>query len=297
MGNFIKPLPLPSPQPSPQVSPITPRPTDESIRRHEFGPLEETLPTPSGFFRSETDHCIVYREGIEASEDFLTTLENLHSNLMLDLAAFSPWDNNAKITLYLFRSQNAYHQVTGRPAWSGGASSVAHRTVYVYESDEMMSILAHEMTHVYFDGYFLDGHPDPLWLSEGLATAIQVDRGLSKPNWLPENLSILGRGGGFHFDDFMRVTNTAGANDDNVRLWYAQAYSVVRYLLRLQGHSSFFHFCQFLKAGDPLHTALYRAYGMPFNRVEALEYAWRSHLKSYRKGQPHTALAPNPYTD
>src|SRR5262249_21720538 len=155
-------------------------------------------------------------------QQILSTLETLHANLMLDLAAFSPWANDERITIYLFRSQGTYHRVTGRPAWSGGASSVSRRIIYLYESEEMLGILAHEMCHVYFDGYFLTGKADPLWLSEGLATFTQVERGLSTPNWLPENLRILGRGGGFHLTDLMRVTSTAGANDDNVRLWYTE---------------------------------------------------------------------------
>ena len=61
-----------------------------------------------------------------------------------------------------YRSQDTYRQVTGRPAWSGGASSVPKRRVYVYESDELPGILAHELCHIYYDGFYLDGRPDPL---------------------------------------------------------------------------------------------------------------------------------------
>ena len=78
----------------------------------------------------------------------------------------------------------------------------------------------------------------------------------------------------------MRVESTAGANDDNVRLWYTQAYSVVRFMIRAQWKSSFFRFCSHLRDGRPTAEALYRGYGMPFNRVKALEYAWRYDLKT-----------------
>lgn len=287
-GNFIKPLPVNTPPSTrPQTLP-RPVPVGQSIRRHEFGPMEEQ-PAPAGFVETDTRHFIVYSEGAAPSPAFVQTMENLHGNLMLDLAAFSPWANDDKVFIYLFRNQATYHQVTGRPAWSGGASSISKRKIYLYESDETIGIMAHEMCHIYFDGYFLGGASDPLWLSEGLATLIQVERGLATPNWLPENLETLRHGGGFRLYDLMRVTSTAGANDDNVRLWYTQSYSIVRFLLRLQGHAAFYHFCTYLRSGEPLRVALYHAYGMPYNRIQALEYAWRYNLKTHRLSRLHSA--------
>ena len=278
-GSFIKPIPpagMSSRTPVVRHHPAG----GASVRRHEYGSLPDDTSVPEGFFRVRTRHFVVLSEAEEPPQRFLETLENLHGNLMLDLAAFSPWANDEQVTIYLFRTQDMYRQVTKRPAWSGGASSVSRRTIYLYESDEMIGILAHEMTHIYFDGFFAGGHNDPLWLSEGLATVVQVERGLSTPNWLPENLDVLSRGGGFRFSDLMRVNSTAGANDDNVRLWYTESYSVVRFLLRIQGHASFFHFCSYLKEGQTVHEALYHAYGNPYNRVNALETAWRYDLKT-----------------
>jgi hypothetical protein len=230
---------------------------------------------PEGFQKSVTRHFNVYAEQYEASDRFLELIENLHGNLMLDLAPFSPWASDQKVSIFLFKSQEAYRRVTGRPPWSGGASSVPKRKVYVYESEELPGILAHELTHIYFDGFFLEGTTDPLWLSEGMATLLQVERGLSAPNWLRENLTMIEGGGGFPFDAFMEVTKTSGWSDDKVRLWYAQAYSVVRYLIRTQYRSSFYKFASYIRDGRPVPEALYRAYGAPYTRIRALEIAWR----------------------
>src|SRR5207302_16947 len=112
--------------------------------------------------------------------------------------------------------------------------SVPKRKVYLYESEELPGILAHELCHIYYDGFFIEGQPDPLWLSEGMATLLQVERGLAAPNWLRENMDILERGGGFSMSELMSVTTTADSPDDKVRLWYAQSYSVVRFLVRSQ---------------------------------------------------------------
>lgn len=235
-------------------------------------------PLPPGFEKRVTRHFNVYSEETEASDRFVELLEALHGNLMLDLAPFSPWAKDNRVTVYLFKTQQSYRQVTGRPSWSGGASSVPKRKVYVYESEELPGILAHELTHIYFDAFFTGGVSNPLWLSEGMATLVQVERGLAAPNWLRDNLERLERGEGVPIEDFMGVSSTAGWSDERVRLWYAQAYSVVRFMIRTQYRSSFYKFAANLRDGQRSDEALYRAYGAPYNRLKALEYAWRYEL-------------------
>ncbi|OGR84095.1 MAG: hypothetical protein A3J74_08725 [Elusimicrobia bacterium RIFCSPHIGHO2_02_FULL_57_9] len=252
------------------------RPEKKSPVSHENA--REDAVSPSGFIRKETRHFDVYSEGYAASQEFLEVLESLHGNLMLDMAPFSPWADEEKVAILLFRNQETYRRVTGRPAWSGGASSVPKRKVYVYESEELLGILAHELCHIYYDSFFLSGASDPLWLSEGIATLAQVERGLAAPSWLRENMDILERGGGFTMAELMAVTTTARAKDDDVRLWYAQAYSTVRFLLRSRYKSNFYKFSEYLRQGKDTTEALYRSYGMPYNRVKALEFAWRFEL-------------------
>jgi hypothetical protein len=235
-------------------------------------------PVPPGFQKSVTRHFNVYSEQYEASDRFLELIENLHGNLMLDLAPFSPWASDQKVSIFLFKNQETYRRVTGRPPWSGGASSVPKRKVYVYESEELPGILAHELTHIYFDSFFLGATNDPLWLSEGMATLVQVERGLAAPNWLKENLAQLESGSGLPLETFMDVKTTAGWSDEKVRLWYAQAYSIVRYLIRTQYRSSYYKFASYLRDGRPVPESLYRAYGAPYTRVRALEIAWRHEI-------------------
>jgi hypothetical protein len=257
-----------------------PRAHSRAPMRRERALKKSDPPIPPGFVKTVTRHFNVYAEGDPASAQFIQILENLHGNLMLDLAAFAPWSAEDRVAVFLFKSQDTYRQVTGRPAWSGGASSVPNRKVYVYESEELPGILAHELTHIYYDGFYLSGATDPLWLSEGMATLVQVERGLAAPTWLRENLEILERGGGFTMAEMMSVTTTADSPDDKVRLWYAQAYSTVRFLIRAQYKSNFYKFSDYLREGKDPTQALYRAYGMPYNRLKALEYAWRYELAS-----------------
>lgn len=241
----------------------------------------ETYPAaPEGFAMKVTDHFVVYEEGPEVSQELAETVEALHGNIMLDLVAFSPWSREKKVFIFFAKSQDTYRRLTGRPAWSGGAASQSERKIYLYKSDEAFGILAHELTHIYFDSFFPPSNPSPLWLSEGMATYIQSERGLSAPNWLRENLKLLQNGSGFKLGDLVRIDNLQGADEDNVRLWYAECYSVVRFLMKLKAGDAFYVFCKDLRDGKPPAQSLYQAYGMPYNKLSSLEYAWRYDLKT-----------------
>lgn len=259
---------------------VAPPPEQRPTRRIEdrASSSASDMPTPPGFVKSTSRHFVIFAEQYPASERFIELVENLHSNLMLDLAPFTPWASSERTTVFLFKNQDTYRRVTGRPVWSGGASSVGKRKLYVYESEELPGIVAHELTHIYYDGFFLDGTTDPLWLSEGMATLVQVERGLAAPNWLRENLERLEQGDGFPIEKLTSVTSTAGWPDAKVRLWYAQSYSIVRFLIRTQYRSSFYKFSAHLRDGRPAPEALYRAYGAPYTRMIALEHAWRYEL-------------------
>src|SRR6185295_14307140 len=192
---------------------------------HEESPVArgEFPKAPKGFETARTAHFIVFSESDAVPPEFLDTLETLHSNLMLDLAAFAPWARTERVTLYLFQTQGAYQKFTGRPAWSGGSSSVERRTLYLYRSTELTGILAHELTHIYFDSFFVGGKPDPLWLSEGMATFIQIQRGLSAPNWIRPNLEHVVSGKSYGLKEMMEVNTLSGVSDASVRLWYTEA--------------------------------------------------------------------------
>lgn len=241
---------------------------------------ESYPPAPPGFAMQETRHFVVYEEAETVSRELAGTIERLHGNIMLDLVAFSPWTREKRAFVFFTGNQDTYQRLTGRPAWSAGAASLSERKIYLFKSDEAMGILAHELTHIYFDSFFPADFPSPLWLSEGIATYVQSERGYSTPTWLAQKLAALDKGGGFKLSDLVRIDNMQGADEDNVRLWYAQSYSVVRFLMKLKAGDAFYQFCKRLKGGTPTAQALYQAYGMPYNKLSSLEYAWRYDLKT-----------------
>ncbi|MDD5302090.1 MAG: hypothetical protein PHS14_03190 [Elusimicrobia bacterium] len=117
---------------NPDVAPIGPAARGRAPYSREDRTSPADMPTPAGFVRSASRHFTVFAEQYPASDRFIELIESLHSNLMLDLAPFTPWANSERTTIFLFKNQDTYRRVTGRPAWSGGASSVGKRKLYVY---------------------------------------------------------------------------------------------------------------------------------------------------------------------
>ena len=83
---------------NPAVTAVAPAPRGRAALSREDRTAPVDMPTPPGFVRSSSRHFTVFAEQYPASERFIELIESLHSNLMLDLAPFTPWANNERTT-------------------------------------------------------------------------------------------------------------------------------------------------------------------------------------------------------
>lgn len=120
-------------------------------------------------------------------------LDTIHGNLMLDLTPFTIVIKPNKILVMLFGEKDSYMKFTKRPAWSGASSDLRADTMYVIEGQSFYPLSVHELTHLYFDGYFLPTI-SPLWLSEGMAVYMQIHATKQKPSWVDRSLRRILRG-------------------------------------------------------------------------------------------------------
>lgn len=234
---------------------------------------------PVGFVSKETDHFVLYEEGMQVSKEFEEQAEYLHKRLNQLLVSFHPWTREKKIFVYYSKTQESYRKLTGRPGWSAGAASLSERKIYLYKSPEAMGILAHEMTHIAFDSYFSGGVKSPLWLSEGLATFVQSEIAQNPPEWLSDKLSALQQGETIPLNSFVKINNLDNETSDYVKLWYSEAYSLVSFLMQLRNSATFCNFCTNLKNGMPIDESLWAAYGEYYTTLNVLEKAWTYDLK------------------
>lgn len=258
---------------------------EEAYKTHSEGkykPEEELkkIEIPDGYSFKETRHFYIYTEGDKIDEEVVKKIEYLHGEIMLDLIAFSPWTRDTKVHIYLSKTPESYQKISGRPPWSGGAANLRQKKIYLYLSREWYGILAHELTHIYFDSFFGGYDKSPLWLSEGMAVYIQVQRAGAYPNWLKDNIQLLKKGEGYSLNDLVRIKTLEDADSRSVKLWYAQSYTLVYFLLHIQRGDSFYQFCKNLKEGKNISRALSEAYGKPYTTLKRLEVIWRQNLNT-----------------
>ena len=93
-------------------------------------------------------------------------------------------------------------------------------------------------------------------------------------------------------EEMTQTEDISNFPNDKAELWYTQAYSLVDYLLNSRTRDEFYKLSTEIKAKTPLHQALYRAFGMPFNKVSVLENVWLHDLqKAYQAGK---LVSPKP---
>ena len=239
---------------------------------------------PQGFFSALTNNYLVYREAREISQSLKDFLAEIHGNFVLDVIPFSVVSDFKRIFLMLFRTKESYTTYTDRPSWSVASTDVGAQSIFIMENSNFKTNFVHELAHIYFDGFFLPQKP-PLWISEGFAVYIQTQNQTKKEaKWLNSYLTQFSKGQYIAFDEFAGTKDLQNYSKEDVLLWYAQAYSVIDYLLTSKTRDEFYQFCKNLKEGMPFGRSLYRAYGMPFNKISSLEYAWQAYMHG-KKGE------------
>ncbi|MBR4591621.1 MAG: hypothetical protein IKO35_00235 [Elusimicrobiaceae bacterium] len=253
-------------------------------------------PPPPGFLTADTFNYLIYREKNPVTSNIKTILDTIHGNLMLDLTPFTVLVKPNKILVMLFDKKESYQQFTHLPPWSGASSDLQSDTMYVIEGNSFYALSVHELTHLYFDGYFLPTI-SPLWLSEGMAVYMQIYASKQRPSWIDHSLRRILSGDIIPLEEMTTTEDLNSYDTSKAELWYTQAYSIVDYLLNKRTRDEFYKFCNELKNKTPLHQALYRAYGMPFNKVSVLQNVWLYDLqKEYREGRLLTTQAPSAIT-
>lgn len=250
-------------------------------------------PPPPGFLTADTFNYLIYRERNPVTPKIQKVLDNIHGNLMLDLTPFTIVIKPNKILVMLFDQKQTYTNFTKLPAWSGASSDLRADSMYVIENNSFYPLSVHELTHLYFDGYFLPTI-SPLWLSEGMAVYMQVHSSKTKPAWIDKGLRAILSGTFIPLEELTSTEDINSYSTEKAGLYYTQAYSVVDYLLNTRSRDEFYKFCAELKNKTPIYQALYRAYGMPFNKVSALENVWLHDLrKAYQEGKILQAPPPS----
>lgn len=238
--------------------------------------------TDSWIIKKSTHFLLYYKSApedfigriVEKAEDYY---DRIADGLGFRRFDFWLWDNRAKI--YIHDNSADYQAATGQPSWSAGCAMTATKVIHTYPHAQQRfceAILPHEMGHIIFREFVgFNNYAVPLWLEEGVATHQEKLRYAQAGRILRAAMEN---------GDFMPLEKLSGfhpestTDDRAVKLFYAEAFSIVNFLITKFGRDKFVLFCQNLREKKNLERALISSY--PFSNLKELDTAWQKYLKN-----------------
>jgi hypothetical protein len=227
-------------------------------------------------------HVVVrYQGSKDFAEKVRSRAEEDYDRIARDLAFtrhgnFWLWENRARIDVFAMRE--AYLAAAHAPAWSAGIADYAHRAILTFEGSQAFldSVLPHEMTHLIFREFIGFGAVVPLWLDEGVAQWADIP---NRPKVETIARGLMQQGQLLSVAALTQADPRRGSSDREAVNFYAQAASLVGFLMDAQGQARFREFCGHIRDGRTMDDALRFTYPDTTRSVEALDSAWRAHLE------------------
>jgi tetratricopeptide (TPR) repeat protein len=181
------------------------------------------------------------------------------------------------IGIAIFTTREEYVSHSGMQSWSSGAHQIARKLgslsehrIYSFQNQPRLTtgVLPHEISHALFTHRM--NYPDriPLWASEGFAVSIEpnyahrfynnvLHRAVTKKTFVPVK----------------ELVQQTSYPEEDVDLFYGQAYSLTEFLIQLEGTRKFVDFVKTLTHSRAnLQSSLHRFYSI--TNVQALENRW-----------------------
>ncbi len=253
---------------------------EEEITQKELRDFEARLK------RVETDNFVVYSPDEEMSKRVGQLLEakRIETIERFGFLIFPSW-GRAKAKVTLFPTREAFLKYAYSQDWSGawtwqvlqegedGQKRVSERAIYTYAEIPNLetSVLPHEVTHLVFREFFGFSQNIPKWLDEGVAlwtedvTPVEMEEIVYKSALTGELIPLELY---FYIQEYPK----------NPALFYAQAYSLVQFLIKQYGIGQFIQFIKSLSLNNPLEASLLDVYSNEFLDLLDLEVIWKAYL-------------------
>lgn len=227
-------------------------------------------------------HFLVQHRGDAAfAQDVARRAESEYDRITRDLgftrhSGFWLWERRVRIDIHATRE--AYRAATGAPAWSAGRAEYVDRSIATFSGSTgfVESVLPHEVAHLVFREFIGADRPLPLWLDEGVAqwedlsnreTVMAMARTLRRQDHLLSIAQLTG------------IEIRHGSTLRQAASFYAQAASLVGFMIERHGSDAFREFCGHLRDGSSLEDALRFTYPHTIRNLETLERGWRAYLE------------------
>lgn len=234
-----------------------------------------------GWKESRGLHFIIYYK--DAPEDFIKEVERtaetyyqqITSNLGFTRTQIWSWEQRAKI--YIYRDADDYMKSAKQGAWSHGVAAWTEKEIRTFPAANGFfdSLLPHELGHIIFREFIGSNPYVPLWLDEGVAmyqekarrwgANSEVKKAIEQKKFIP-------------LGELSGVRLYSNTERNFVELFYAEAASVVYYLITELGEFKFIGFCRQLKEGTRFEQAFKNVYSQ-FKDFDDFNQSWENYLK------------------
>jgi len=230
---------------------------------------------PGAYRELSTRHFAIQHKNEPVARDVALVSERAYEKIFRDLECATHLRN--RITIFVFPTREEYMAQSGMQSWSGGAHMVGRRMgslsehrIYSFQDQPRLTtgVLPHEVAHALFTHRLNYPESIPLWATEGYAVLNEPDyfhrhynrilqQEMARKTLIPVR------------DLVKRATYPA----ENVECFYGQCYSLVEFLVSLEGLQNFLTFVKDSSgARQDLESSLRRFYGLA--SLLALENRW-----------------------
>ncbi|MFC1708546.1 peptidase MA family metallohydrolase [Candidatus Omnitrophota bacterium] len=231
--------------------------------------------------KKSTHFIIYYKKSVDRDfiEDIIETAERNYDEIAKNLGyyryKFWLWDDRAKI--YIYPDQPSFQKEMDQPSWSGGCASYQQKAIWTFPhaAGFFDSILPHELGHIVFREFVGFQSNIPLWFEEGVASYQEKSKRYAAKNIVKDLLvkdQLLG------IEELAKVTNTNTMRDkERVEIFYAEAVSIIYFLINRYGNSKFAKLCKSLNDNMSFDKALKKSY-YSITNTQDLEKEWIRYL-------------------
>ncbi|MFA5008869.1 MAG: peptidase MA family metallohydrolase [Candidatus Omnitrophota bacterium] len=168
----------------------------------------------------------------------------------------------------------------GIPFWSGVCINSKEGLIIMRAEviGAMSSLLIHELTHLVIETY-VGKNLLPLWLDEGIATYMTEKYGLGVVGRESYVKNAIMNNTYIKFNDLngMADANIQSLSSDDSEIFYAESFSVVKFLKEKYKKESFSDFLSCLRQGNSLDTALSKTFNL--DSFDMLEVEWKKNYQ------------------
>jgi len=225
-----------------------------------------------GYKTYETAHFLVQAYTTETAVAQSVVCEQNYNRVMNDLGLYS-FAPVKPYNVVVYRSVEEYIRQTGQPKWSGGMAY--GNAILIYESEGAAAILAHEMTHLIFNEFMgLANSPDFKWVNEGMAVYEESRASAVSKAAYSRRFTNMVAPNPIPFSQLINLAPQGEEQTAAVERWYAEAGSVVGFMIKEGGTLGFSIFITRLKAGATADSAISEAFPGLWKNLRDLERAW-----------------------